>query len=522
MNKFDCDSCLSYTRFKILYEISTLFIEKKDIQKKCDNTLKKLKQELYLQRCALYLFDEDKQNLSIFSSVDLTQIQMSMASYKLGEGATGLAGQSREPVVIENIYNNIIFLNKAGSRSHDSIGYVAVPMLVENELIGVLGVYLNQSSELSFDETIEVLEIVSSIIAQNIMLHREIETEKKTLKEQNEYYKKEILKEYNFENIIGNSDSMQSVFDIIKKVSKSKATVLVRGESGTGKELIASAIHNLSDRVDGPFIKLNCAAITETLLESELFGHERGAFTDAKNTRKGRFELADGGTLFLDEIGDISANLQVKLLRVLQEQEFERVGGSKTVKVNVRLIAATNRNLEEMIKENKYREDLFYRLNVIPIFLPPLRKRGSDIVLLVEYFLEKFAKIHNKKLHFRKDALDTMQSYKWYGNIRELENTIERIVLMSEQNIINEEIILTFLPYLDKKLDIDSADNSDEERESLNKNSNILTQNDINKLEIESIKKALDRTNHVQKDAAKILGLTPRQLGYKIQKYNID
>jgi Nif-specific regulatory protein len=491
-------------------------MEKGTLLELCNNTLKKLKHDLNLQKCTLYLLDDNRQKLSIFTSVDLTKTQMGMGQYKLGEGATGLAGESREPVVIENVYNNIVFLNKAGSRNHDCISYIAVPMVIEDELVGVLGVHLNRDSGLSFDETIEVLTIVSSLLAHNIVIHKEIEIEKKTLKNQNEYYKREILQEYNFENIIGTSENIQKVFDIIKKVSKSKATVLIRGESGTGKELIASAIHNLSDRKDGPFIKLNCAAITETLLESELFGHEKGAFTDAKATRSGRFELADGGTLFLDEIGDVSANLQVKLLRVLQEQEFERVGGAKTIKVNVRLIAATNRNLEDMISKNQFREDLFYRLNVIPLFLPPLRDRAEDLDLLVCSFLEKFSKLHKKELVFTKEALLLMHNYNWPGNIRELENTIERIVLMSESKIVDDELICTFLPYLNR------VEKSVESKriEPINSDK-ILTQDDIFELERESIVKALKQCGGVQKDAAKILGLTARQLGYKIQKYEI-
>ena len=198
---------------------------------------------------------------------------------------------------------------------------------------------------------------------------------------------------------------MKMVYNVIERIASSDVTILVRGETGTGKELVAAAIHKRSKRKDGAFIKLNCAAITDTLLESELFGHEKGAFTDAKETRKGRFELADGGTLFLDEIGDISASAQVKLLRVLQEREFERVGGSKTIKVNVRLVAATNRDLEGMVKEGKFREDLYYRLNVIPIDLPPLRQRGDDIKLLVNFFLEKSMKNHKKRVKILDEAM---------------------------------------------------------------------------------------------------------------------
>jgi Nif-specific regulatory protein len=228
-------------------------------------------------------------------------------------------------------------------------------------------------------------------------------------------------------------------------------TILVRGETGTGKELVAAAIHKRSKRADEPFIKLNCAAISDTLLESELFGHEKGAFTDAKEMRKGRFELADGGTLFLDEIGDISPSAQVKLLRVLQEREFERVGGSKTIKVNVRLVAATNRPLEQMVKEGKFREDLYYRLNVIPIDLPPLRERGDDIRLLVNFFLQRSIKNHKKSVTITEEAMLELMNYRWPGNIRELENTIERIVLMGSEDGISAEDMRLLLPALELK-----------------------------------------------------------------------
>jgi Nif-specific regulatory protein len=277
--------------------------------------------------------------------------------------------------------------------------------------------------------------------------------EKERLQDLKQYYKMEWdSKVHNFGDIIGESSQMQIIYKIIDRIAQSDVTVLVRGETGTGKELVAAAIHKRSKRADEPFVKLNCAAIADSLIESELFGHEKGAFTDAKEMRKGRFELAHGGTLFLDEIGDISASAQVKLLRVLQEREFERVGGSKTIKVNVRLIAATNRNLEEMVKNGEFREDLYYRLNVIPIDLPPLRERGEDIRLLVNFFLERSMKNHKKKVIITEEAMNELMSYPWPGNIRELENTIERIVLMGSDDGISAEEMRLLLPALASKV----------------------------------------------------------------------
>lgn len=324
-------------------------------------------------------------------------------------------------------------------------------------------------------------------------------------------------KVHNFGDIIGESPKMKEVFNVIQRIAQSDVTVLVRGETGTGKELVAAAIHKRSNRKDEPFIKLNCAAITDTLLESELFGHEKGAFTDAKETRKGRFELADGGTLFLDEIGDISASAQVKLLRVLQEREFERVGGSKTIKVNVRLVAATNRDLEQMVKDGEFREDLYYRLNVIPINTPPLRKRGDDIKLLVNFFLERSIRNHKKMVTITDEAMDVLCKYPWPGNVRELENTIERIVLMGSEDGITKKDMLLLLPALDdEKLTSEYIEVTG--TTVAPSNGEIKT---LDEMEKDAILTALEKHNFNQSSAANELGITLRQIGYKMKKYGI-
>jgi Nif-specific regulatory protein len=336
-----------------------------------------------------------------------------------------------------------------------------------------------------------------------------VEREKERLNELKQYYKMEWdAKVHNFGDFVGNSPKMKQVFQIVERIAQSNVTILVRGETGTGKELVAAAVHKRSRRADEPFVKLNCAAISDTLLESELFGHEKGAFTDAKEMRKGRFELADGGTLFLDEIGDISASAQVKLLRVLQEREFERVGGSKTVKVNVRLVAATNRNLEEMVKDGEFREDLYYRLNVIPINLPPLRERGEDIRLLVNFFLERSVKNHKKLVTISDEAMDILMQYPWPGNVRELENTIERIVLMGSEEGVSASDMQLLLPALKQQ----------EKNKTL---SNAPMEGTLEDIEKEAIIQALDQCDGNSKEAAEILGITARQIGYKVKKYGI-
>ncbi|WP_051428219.1 sigma-54 dependent transcriptional regulator [Lebetimonas sp. JS085] len=280
---------------------------------------------------------------------------------------------------------------------------------------------------------------------------------------------------------------MKKIFNLVEKIAPSDATVLIRGETGTGKELIATAIHNLSRRKNGPLIKLNCAAISETLLESELFGHEKGAFTDAKETKKGRFELANGGTLFLDEIGDISPNMQVKLLRVLQEQEFERVGGVKTIKTDVRLIAATNRNLEQMVEKGKFRKDLYYRLNVIPVNLPPLRERYEDIPLIINFYLNKFMKENDKNMYLSKEAMELLIQYPWPGNIRELQNIVERIVLICPAGEIKPEMLDFVLPYSFQKV-------YGKKEAEIDTTQKVPTKKQLQEIEKEAITKALIKT----------------------------
>lgn len=444
-----CSICLVQKELSVLYDIANLMSGSRDIVKSLENSLLALKNSLELENCVIYKLDNDV--LSVYASLNFNKFQKALSSYRIGEGATGVAAQSKEPVVVENIHNNILFLNKSGSRNSNTISYIAVPLLVDDQVIGVFGVNLTKTTKIDFEETVRILSIVSSLFAQSIYAHMAFELEKERIEELKQYYKMEWdSKVHNFGDIIGEDPKIKQVFKVIERIAPSNVTVLVRGETGTGKELVAAAIHKRSKRADEPFVKLNCAAISDTLIESELFGHEKGAFTDAKEMRKGRFELADGGTLFLDEIGDISPSAQVKLLRVLQEREFERVGGAKTIKVNVRLVAATNRPLEQMVKEGKFREDLYYRLNVIPIDLPPLRERGDDIRLLVNFFLERSMKNHKKRVVITEEAMGELMRYRWPGNIRELENTIERIVLMgSEEDDISADDMRLLLPALE-------------------------------------------------------------------------
>ena len=509
MNDERCLDCLTQIELNVLHEISeTIASSRGDIEKTLEKSLGVLKRNLELENCVIYKLNEDM--LHIFSAINFNKHQKIISEYRIGEGATGLAAKSKEPIVIENVHNDILFLNKSGNRSSDTISYIAVPMIVENEVIGVLAANLTKSTQIDFEDTVRILTIISSLFAQAMYTHFIIEDEKEKLKDLKQYYKMEWdSKVHNFGDIIGESKKMKDVFMVVERIAPSDVTVLVRGETGTGKELVAAAIHKRSKRAEEPFVKLNCAAITDSLLESELFGHEKGAFTDAKETRKGRFELADKGTLFLDEIGDISASAQVKLLRVLQEREFERVGGSKTIKVNVRLVAATNRDLERMVKDGEFREDLYYRLNVIPIDLPPLRRRGNDIKLLVNFFLERSMKNHKKMVTITDEAMDKLMGYPWPGNVREMENTIERIVLMGNENGISAGDMLLLLPALKSETIVDEYKAIPMENKTLDE------------LECEAITKAMKECNNNQSKAAQMLGITVRQIGYKIKKYGI-
>jgi Nif-specific regulatory protein len=503
-----CDQCLTHKELLVLYDIAALISDSRDIEKSLEKSLIALKHALDLGNCVIYKFEDEL--LNVCASIGFNKHQKNISEFKLGEGATGLAAKSMEPVVIENIHNDIIFLNKSGNKNNETISYIAVPLIAEDKVIGVIGANLTKSTKIDFDETVRILTIVSSLFAQYINSNLSIEKERERLKELKLYYKMEWdSKVHNFGDIIGDSKEMQSVYQIIERIAQSDVTILVRGETGTGKELVASAIHKRSKRQDEPFIKLNCAAITDTLLESELFGHEKGAFTDAKETRKGRFELADGGTLFLDEIGDISASAQVKLLRVLQEREFERVGGSKTIRVNVRLVAATNRDLEQMVKDGEFREDLYYRLNVIPIDLPALRNRGDDIKLLVNFFLERSMLNHKKVVSVTDEAMNRLMQYPWPGNVRELENTIERIVLMGNEDGITASDMMLLLPALKNE----TLKSSDTQVQAQNKT--------LEELEKDAIVNALKNSDGNQAEAAKALGITQRQIGYKVKKYGI-
>ena len=423
-----------------------------------------------------------------------------------------------EPMVVPDIGQEPLFLNRTGARgdiTHENIAFLCMPVKVYGDTIGVLSVdRLFDDRTMSLEDDLRVLTIVAAQIGQAVKVTEMITQERQRLIERNQRLEQELQSKFRLRNVVGHDRKMEEVYEAVARVAGARATVLIRGESGTGKELIARAIHYGSERAGTPFIKVNCAAIPESLLESELFGHEKGAFTGAIETRKGRFEQAHKGTLFLDEVGDLPLALQPKFLRVLQEMQFERVGGNTTISVDVRIIGATHRDLELALRDNTFREDLYYRLNVVPIYIPPLRERVADIPLLIEHFLKRFNKEHGKSVEFSQDAIEAMVQHGWPGNVRELENCLERAVIMTREMVIDAKDLKRHMNLLlhSDRVGVNTIDPQPYD--------NSLPGN-VCAIEREQISEALRTCGGVKARAAKSLGLTPRQIGYKIRKYDI-
>ena len=507
---------LEKIQLSVLYNISKVLSSSTNIHRNINYIKNLLSSYLEYENVFINIVNPFTKQLESFGGIELT--------YKKGEGITGKVWKHGVPIAIPDVSKEEEFLNKLRrdlKNEKRKISFIAVPIKIKDKVIGVIGVDKVYDKE-PLNVHTEFLTMIANLLGSYIKLYVDFENEKKKIEEERNYLQAQlntIMSKTGVDGIIGKSKKILELVDIIKQVSKTPATVLLTGESGVGKEVFARAIHNLSDRADKPFIKINCAAIPEDLLESELFGYEKGAFTGAHTQKKGKFELANGGTIFLDEIGDMPLLLQSKLLRVLQEKEIERLGGSKPIKVDVRIIAATNKDLEKMVYEGTFREDLYYRLNVVHIKIPPLRERKEDIPVLVFYFLNKFNKMYNKNLTISKELLDVFINYSWPGNVRQLQNTIERMVILSKSKV---------LEFKDLPQDIK---NQLKQQEELYKTDEIKIKTALNKsfklpktveeIEREAIIKALEETGYVIKKAARLLGMTPRQVRYRIDKYNI-
>jgi len=495
-------------KVKVLVDIGEALSSSLDLEKSLNSILKVLSDSLEMKRGTVTLVDPVTNELRIEVAQGLTKKEKERGRYKIGEGVTGKVVETGEPMVVHDITSEPLFLNRTQARrelKERNYAFLCVPIKVGNKIIGALSVDHLFKGKISYEEDVKLLMIIAAMVGQAVMVRDLAEKEKQAVEAENVKLRQQLKGKYKFGNVIYASPKMEAVLEGARQVASTNAAVLLRGESGTGKELVASAIHYSSGRGEKPFIKVACAALPENLLESELFGYERGAFTGAGERKLGRFELANGGTIFLDEIGDLSPATQVKLLRVLQEKEFERLGGTETIKVDVRLICATHQNLEKMIEDKKFREDLFYRINVFPVILPPLRNRKEDIPLLVAHFTHKYNKENNKSIDgVNRAALDRLVAYDWPGNIRELENVIEHAVIVCRGELITPK---------------DLPGNLSQGAVEVKAEGTTLPKI-VESIEKQKIAEAMNK-HKTQRKAAKALGITERMLGYKISKYGL-
>lgn len=527
-----------------LYEISKLLNGSLNLEKTLREVLNLLSSYLQMRRGLISLVG-DGGRLEIMAAAGMSNEAARQGKVRPVQGLAARILSGGMPIVIPNLKDEP---ELAGSDRHDDslddekVAFIGVPIKTTEKAFGVLSIerVWDGAGDVNFESDVRFLTMAANLVGHAVHLRQAVAKDRETLLEEKHRLQKELTGTKTsgvkgaIPEMIGTSGAMQSVFGEVLQIAASSTTVLLRGESGTGKELIARAIHANSPRKNGPFIKVNCAALSETLLESELFGHEKGAFTGATQERKGRFELADKGTLFLDEIGEISPAFQSKLLRVLQEREFERVGGNKTLKTDMRLICATNRNLEEAVTSGEFRADLYFRINVVPIFVPPLRERKDDIPILAKHFLDRFNAENKRRLSMSDEALETLAACYFPGNVRELENCIQRVATTTKGELIRGDD----LP-CQKSLCLSSA----LWKQSAPVRSLAEAEDPVDafgQIELEAtgtdgpqplsgdglppknrLLQAMEKTGWVQAKAARILGLTPRQVGYALKKYNI-
>jgi Nif-specific regulatory protein len=520
----------------ILNEIGQILSSTLELRDVFDKMMQLISDQLYMRRGTLVLLDESTGQLRTEAAIGLAPEDIDRGKYAVGEGVTGNVVATGRPRIIADLRSEPDFLNRTGrlqaSPSGERISFLCVPIRIENRTAGALAVDKPFVSDEQLQNDHAFLNIVAAFLAQAIQINRMVMRQKEELLEENAQLRAQVRDRYRFENIIGDSPAMHDVFATVGQVANSRATVLLLGETGTGKEMIAKAIHYNSPRRDRPFVRVNCGALTGTLLESELFGHVKGSFTGAMRDKIGRFEAADGGTIFLDEIGTLEPQLQVKLLRVLQEREFERVGETQTVKVDVRVIAATNVDLQEEVAKENFREDLFYRLNVVSVYLPPLRNRREDIPRLIDYFLDKYNAMNERRLRrISRDMLNVLLRYPWPGNVRELENAIERAVVLSNDEDFTEDL----LPLSVRMFAAQRRQNqSSESIESLTKKlaeqaiadyelrEGEIYQLVIDRIEHSLIERALEKCGNVKTKTADFLGINRNTLNKKVKDLGIE
>ena len=494
----------------LLYEMSRLVTEAGDLPTTLKILLSLMKRHMKLIRGAVSLYDTDSGKIFIHESFGFSEEEVARGVYSLGEGITGRVVETGQAMIVPRIRDEPNFLNRTDSRgdiANTLLSFLCVPIQRGKKVMGAISAERVYENQQLLDLDARVLSILAATTAQAVELYLVENVQKVTLQAENRRLRGALKEKFKPSNIIGNSKPMQEVYQLIEKVTRSKTTVLILGESGVGKELVASAIHYNSVNAAGPFIKFNSAALPESVIESELFGHEKGSFTGATTLRRGRFEDASGGTIFIDEIGELSLSMQAKLLRVLQERSFERVGGNTPIHVDIRILAATNRDLTDMVAKGTFREDLYYRLNVFPITIPPLRDRGNDIIALADHFLTKFSTemgVDVKRIST--PAINMLLCYHWPGNVRELENVIERAIILAEDGAIHA---YNLPPSLQTPIVSESSPTG-----SLDAR--------LNAIEYEMIVDVLKATHGNTTEAASQLGLTRRVLGLRMAKYHLD
>jgi len=492
-----------------LYEIANALNSTLELKKSVYAVLEILTRALEIRNATVTILNPLRDEIRIEVAHGLTPGAMQRGCYKPGEGITGRVIQEGKPIVVPKISEEPNFLNRTAVRrkSREETSFICVPVRKGKEVVGTLSADLPFDPDRDLDASRNRLTVVAAMLAQQVINLETIQREKEALRLENIRLQNQLADRHSVGNIVGNSNKMREVFQMVMQVSRSNATVLIRGESGTGKELVANAIHYGSPRSKHAFVKLNCAALPIGLMESELFGHEKGAFTGAAQMKPGRFELADKGTIFLDEIASVWEEAQYKLLRVLQEKEFERVGGSRTIRTDVRIIAATNKDLEKAVGEGAFRGDLYYRLNVFPIYMPPLRERKTDILLLAEHFLEQYARENRKEIRrLSTPAIDMLTQYHWPGNVRELENCIERAVVLCEESVIHSYHLP---PTLQTGTESDTLPSRSLEEA-------------MAKVEQEMLIDALKNSRGNMARAAELLKTTERKFAYKARRHRID
>ncbi len=494
----------------LLFEISTKLSESLDLKTALTPILRMTAEHMGIPRGTVTILNRNRGEIVIDEAYGLLPEERAKGKYRMGEGITGRVIDTGKPAMIPRISEEPLFLDKTGSRrllDKDDIAFICVPIKIGNEVMGAISADRPANEESSLENDVRLLTIIASAISQAVRLRQNAQEELEKVKEENRRLQNQLKDRFKPKSIVGNSKIMHTVFTLIDQVSKTSATVLLLGESGVGKERVAHAIHYDSTRAEMPFVKVNCAALPESLIESELFGHEKGAFTGAVGARKGRFEMAHKGTIFLDEIGDLPPGVQIKLLRVLQERELERVGGNETIKVDVRVITATNKDLLKLMSEGKFREDLYYRINVFPILVPPLRERRTDIILLADRFIEKIGKENGKTIvSISPRATNMLMNYHWPGNVRELENCMERAVILSTDGVIHSYHLPPSLQRI--------APESVPEGPGGFKDS-------IASMELGIIVEELKRSRGNMAKAARALGISERVMGLRVAKYNI-